>query len=225
MRGILAALTMLAAPAFAQTAAVPVVAPVRADAHRLAAVLLPTEQLLPLRLPRFEALYAEELAADPEVTALEKRHPGVTRAIAASAREDAAAGYRDAIGQLRDDAARLYGARVDPADIATLIRFFSTDVGRTLVTLSAGSAGDTPTAFEADRRRKAIETLQNLGPEGQAELLALQRSGLAGRMRALSPEVAALSARRFGDVDRLIRTRLPASRARAVQAYLARPKP
>ena len=220
-----AALAGLAAFAYAQpVVAQPVVAKLpgtQGEALRLAEALLPTEQLLALRLPRFKASYAEELATDAEVAALEKRYPGVTKAIAAAAREEAAAGYRTAIGLLRDDAAKLYASRVNAADTAALVRFFSSNVGRMLVTLSAGSAGDTPTSFEADRRRKAIEALRNLGPEGQRELMALQTSGLADRMKALAPDVAALSARRFGDVDTLIRARLPASRTRAVAAFPA----
>lgn len=218
MKIIYAALAIVAVPASAQPASAPAPA-IQSDAQRLAALVLPKDKLLAVRLPRFETRYAAELAGDASIAALEKKRPGITRAIAAAGREEAALGYGASIDALRGDAAKLYAARVSAADMAMLIRFYASPVGQMLIGLSAGSAGENHAAFEADRRRRATEALRQLSPAQQRDLLALRASGVIERTQGLLPEVAALSARRFGDADTAIRARLPASRARAVAAF------
>jgi hypothetical protein len=159
------------------------------------------------------------MATDADLQAVEAAHPGVKRAVVQAAREEAATAYARTADLLRADVAQLYRSRFTAAEIAMLARFFATPTGKALVTLSAESAGDTASAMEADRRRRVTAMLQQPSDQARADLTALMETGLLPKMQAVKPEVSALSARRFDDVDRLILAALPARIAATIKTY------
>ncbi len=162
-----------------------------------------------MRVPRFEAAYAEEMKDDAELVALEKTHPGINKAVAAAARDEAAKAYGAAIDLLQADVAKIYRDKFTATELATLIAFFSSPTGQAMVAMSAGSSGNSASEFEADRRAKAIVYLQNLSDVAKADLTKLIDSGLLPKVRAINPEVSALSTRRFDDVSKIVEAALP----------------
>ena len=149
--------TPLAAQTVVATSGAPASSPVTADnAVHLATVVLPRDATIAVRVPRFEAAYAEDLNDDARMVALEKTHPGIIKAVAAAARDEAAKAYGTAIDLLQADVAQLYRDKFTAPELATLVAFFSSPTGQAMVAMSAGSSGDTASAFEADRRAKAI---------------------------------------------------------------------
>jgi hypothetical protein len=216
---LLAGLLLALGPAQAAPAAGAPAAATVDGASALAAAVLPTETLVAARLPRFEAMFAEEIAADGELAAIEKEHPGVKQAVTQAARDEARGAYARAADLLRADVAQLYRSRFTPAEIATISRFFNTPTGKALVALSAGSSGDTASQFEADRQRRLLATLQQPDDQAKADLGALAATGLLPKMQAVRPEVSAISARRFDDVDTILSTTLPARIAATIKTF------
>jgi hypothetical protein len=204
--------TMLATPLAAQTSPAP-----HDAADSLAAIVLPRDATIAMRLPRFDTLFARRMKDDKRLSELESTHPGITSAVTVVARDEAAKSYGRAIDALQADTAALYRARFTERELHTLAGFFSSKTGQPLIKLSAGASGDTSTEFETDRRRKAIDMFGNPDAQTKADLNGLLESGLLPRMQALAPEISALSARRFDDVARTFDAALP-SRIDAVVA-------
>ena len=192
--------------------------------QRLAAIVLPREDFLAIRVPRFDAAYAEEMKEDDELIALEKTHPGISKAVTAAAHEEAEKAYGAALTLLQNDVAKLYASKFNDAELAQLITFFSSETGQAIIIMSATSSGDTATEFEASRRAKAVAMLQSLSETNKRDLAALMESGLLPKVRAINPEIAALSARRFDDVSNIIIGALPARVEATIEAYKSKPK-
>ena len=203
--------------------AVTPVSVVQSSAERLAAIVLPREQFLAIRVPRFDAAYAEEMKDDDELIALEKTHPGITKAVAAAAHEEAEKGYGAALTLLQNDVAKLYASKFNDAELGTLITFFSSETGQAMIIMSAASSGDTATEFETSRRAKAMDMLRNPNDAMKRDLTALMESGLLPKVRAINPDIAALSARRFDDVSKIILASLPARVEATIEAYKSKP--
>jgi len=216
-----ARLPLLLALGLVQAAQAPVAptAAVADGATTLAAAVLPTETLVTARLPRFDAMFAEELSADKDMAALEKKHPGLREAVTRAAREEARIAYARSADLLRADVAQLYRARFTPAEIATMSRFFDSPTGKALVALSAGANGDTASQFEADRQRRLATQLQQPSDQTKSDLAALAATGLLPKMQAVRPEVSAISAKRFEDVDTILSAALPARISATIKAY------
>ena len=196
---------------------------VQSSAERLAAIVLPREQVLAIRVPRFDAAYAEEMKDDDELIALEKTHPGISKAVTAAAHEEAEKAYGAALTLLQNDVAKLYASKFNDAELTTLIAFFSSETGQAMIIMSAASSGDTATEFETSRRAKAMDMLRNPSDAMKRDLTALMESGLFPKVRAINPDIAALSARRFDDVSKIILASLPARVEATIEAYKSKP--
>jgi Uncharacterized protein conserved in bacteria (DUF2059) len=186
-------------------------------AKELADIVLPREQLITVRMPRFEADFVADLKNDPELVSLEKTQPGITDAVMIAAREEGAEAYGKAIDFLRDDIARLYNRNFSPDELQKLIDFFSTPTGQAMIELSAGADGDTASDFETDRRAKLMAMFENPDDATKADLTMLMNSGLMPKIVKARPEISALSERRFGDVTTLLMASLD-DRIEAVKA-------
>ena len=191
--------------------------------QRLAAIVLPREDFLAIRVPRFDAAYVEEMREDDELIALEKMHPGISKAVSAAAHEEAEKAYGAALTLLQNDVAKLYASKFNDAELSKLISFFTSETGQAMIIISAGSSGDTATEFETSRRAKAMDMLRNLSDANKRDLTTLMESGLLPKVRAINPEIAALSARRFDDVSKIILAALPARVEAAIEAYKSKP--
>jgi hypothetical protein len=214
---------LLGAPvAHAQVA--PVSAVVQSNAQRLAAIVLPRDQFLAIRVPRFDAAYAVEVVDDARLIALEKTHTGITKAVKAAAHSEAEKGYGAALALLQTDVAKLYASKFTAPELAKLISFFSSETGQAMIVMSAGSSGDTASEFETSRRAKAMAMIQNPSPATKRDMTMLMQSGLLPKIRAINPEIAALSARRFDDVSNIIEAALPARVEATIKAFTAKPK-
>lgn len=215
---------LLVAPVAAAQVA-PLSAVVQNNAQRLAALVLPREQFLTIRVPRFDAAYAVEVADDARLSALEKTHPGITKAVKAAAHEEAEKGYGSALTLLQTDVAKLYASKFTAPELAKLIGFFSSETGQAMIVMSAGSSGDTASEFETNRRAKAMALIQSPSRATKRDLTMLMQSGLLPKIRAINPEIAALSARRFDDVNTIVEAALPARVEATIKAFTAKPKP
>ena len=204
--------------------AVTPVATVQSSAERLAAIVLPREQFLAIRVPRFDAAYAEEMKGDDELIALEKTYPGISKAVTVAAHEEAEKAYGAALTLLQNDVAKLYASKFSDPDLGQLITFFSSETGQAMIIMSAASSGDTATEFETSRRAKAMDMLRNPSDAMKRDLTALMESGLLPKVRAINPDIAALSARRFDDVSNIILAALPARVEATIEAYKLKPK-
>jgi hypothetical protein len=198
---------------------------VETNAQTLAKLVLPREQFLAIRVPRFDAAYAVEIADDARLNALEKTNPGIIKAVKAAAHDEAGKGYGAAVDLLRADVAKIYAAKFTAPELGTLIRFFSSETGQAMITMSAGSSGDTASEFEANRRAKAVALFQNPTEAAKRDLTALMQSGLLPKVRAINPEISALSTRRFEDVSKIVEAALPARVEATIKSYQAKPKP
>ncbi len=179
------------------------------NAAQLAKIVLPREATIAVRLPRFDATYAENQSNKKRLAALETSRPGITAAVSLAARDEAAKAYGTVIDLLQADIAVIYRENFTAAELTALIAFFSSSTGQALVTLSVGSGGETPSAFEADRRAKATATLKNLDDVAKADLTKLMQSDVLSKVRAINPEISALSTSRFFDVSLIIDVNLP----------------
>jgi hypothetical protein len=188
-------------------------------AARLAAVVMPINRAVAVRVPRAEAQFAETFAADARIAALEARRPGLRGKLAAVVRDAATDAYAQAGEQLQADAAGIYRERFSADELATLTRFFTSPTGQAMIALSIEAEGDTARAFEADRRQKLLAMLQNPSAQTKADLTMLMNSGLLPKVRATNPPIAALSARRFGDVDTLLTASLPGRIDQVIAAH------
>jgi Uncharacterized protein conserved in bacteria (DUF2059) len=214
-------LALAAAPNGAALARTPLPA-LETNAQTLATIVLPRDQFLAIRVPRFDAAYAEEMKADEEIIALEKMHPGITKAVAAAASDEALKGYGSALTLLQNDVAKLYASKFTAPELGTLIRFFSSETGQAMIIMSAGSSGDTASEFETNRREKAMALIQNPSDATKRDLTTLMESGLLPKIRAINPEIAALSARRFDDVSNIVEAALPARVEATIKAFQAK---
>ena len=192
--------------------------------QRLAAIVLPREYFLAIRVPRFDAAYAEEMKEDEELVALEKTHPGISKAVTAAAHEEAEKAYGAALTLLQNDVAKLYASKFNDAELAKLITFFTSETGQAMIIMSARSNGDTATEFETSRRAKAMDMLRNPSDATKRDLTMLMESGLLPKVRAINPDIAALSERRFDDVSKIILASLPARVEATIEAYKSKPK-
>lgn len=206
----------------AQVAPAPVAA--QTPAAQLAGIVLPREQFLAIRVPRFDAAYAEELAEDEKIIALEKTHPGITKAVAAAGSDEARKGYGAALTLLQNDVAKLYAGKFNGPELATLISFFSSETGQAMIVMSAGASGDSASDFETNRRAKAMALIQNPSDATKRDLTMLMESGLLPKIRAINPEIAALSAKRFDDVSTIVEAALPARVEATIKAFQANTK-
>jgi hypothetical protein len=195
------------------------------NAQTLANIVLPREQFLAIRVPRFDAAYAVEIADDARLNALEKTSPGIITVVKAAAHEEAQKGYGAALTLLQNDVAKLYASKFTAPELGTLIRFFSSETGQAMITMSASSSGDTASEFEANRRAKAVALFQNPTDAAKRDLTALMQSGLLPKVRAINPDIAALSMRRFDDVANIVAAALPARIEATIKSYQAKPKP
>lgn len=206
--------------AHAQIAPAPAAA--QNNAQRLATVVLPREQFLAIRVPRFDAAYAVEIFDDARLIALEKTHPGITKAVTAAAHDEAQKGYGAALTLLQNDVAKLYASKFTAPELSTLITFFSSETGQAMIVMSAGSSGDTASEFETNRRAKAVAFMQNPTDAAKRDLTMLMQSGLLPKIRAINPEIAALSTRRFDDVSTIVEAALPARVEATIAAFKAK---
>jgi hypothetical protein len=213
---------LFAPSAHAQVA--PASAAVQSNAQHLAAIVLPRDQFLAIRVPRFDAAYAQELTKDARLIALEKTQAGVTKAVKVAAHSEAEKGYGAALTLLQTDVAKLYASTFTAPELTQLIRFFSSETGQAMIVMSAGSSGDTVSEFEINRRAKAAALIQNPSPTTKSDLTVLMRSGLLPKIRAINPEIAALSARRFDDVSTIVKAALPARVEATIKAFQAKAK-
>ncbi len=213
---------LLVPMAQAQVAPAPVAA--QALAAQLAGIILPREPFLAIRVPRFDAAYAKELKDDAEILALEKMHPGITKAVAAAGSDEARKGYGAALTLLQTDVAKLYASKFSTPELATLITFFSSQTGQAMIVVSAASSGDTASEFETNRRAKATALIQNPSDATKRDLTMLMKSGLLPKIRTINPEIAALSARRFDDVSTIVKAALPARVKATIKAFQAKVK-
>lgn len=218
----LALCTVLCAPAAADTTTVAVAA--QSPAEQLATLVLPREQFLAIRVPRFDAAYAIDIVDDTRLIALEETHPGVMDAVKTAAHDEALKGYGAALTLLQTDVAKLYASKFTAPELATLITFFSSETGQAMIIMSAGSSGDTASEFETNRRAKAIAMIQNASDATKRDLTMLMDSGLLPKVRAINPEVSALSTRRFDDVSTIIEAALPARVEATIKAFQAKAK-
>lgn len=179
-------------------------------AAELARTVLPKDKAIAVRVPRFDKAFAERLAADQRILALEPRHPGLTKAVAAAAHDEAVTAYDAAVGRLQVEAAQLYRTRFTPAELTQIAAFFASPTGRAMIDLSMASAGDTAAEFEADRRQRLLAMLKDPDEQTKADLTRLIQSGLLPKIQAINPEVSALSTRRFDDAAKLVDAALPA---------------
>ncbi len=197
---------------------------VETNAQTLANLVLPREQFLAIRVPRFDAAYAVEIADDARLLALEEAHPGIIKAVKAAAHDEAQKGYGAALTLLQVDVAKLYASKFSAPELATLIRFFSSETGQAMIIMSAASSGDTATEFETNRRAKAMAMIQNPSDATKRDLTALMQSGLLPKVRAINPEISALSERRFDDVSNIVEAALPARVEATIKAFQAKAK-
>ena len=188
-------------------------------AAELARAVLPKDKAIAVRIPRFDKAFAERLAADKRILALEPRHPGLAKAVAATAHDEAVKAYDAAVGRLQAEAAQLYRTRFAPAELAQIATFFASPTGRAMVDLSMASAGDTAAEFEADRRQRLMALLKDPDEQTKADLTRLIQSGLLPKIQAINPEISALSTRRFDDAADLVDAALPARIDATIAAY------
>jgi hypothetical protein len=208
--------------ALAPLAAATAQAPDRAA--ELARAVLPRDKAIAVRVPRFDAAFAIRLATDARITALEPRHPGLTKAVAAAAHDEAVKAYGAAVDRLQAEAAQLYRTRFSPAELAVVATFFASPTGRTMIDLSMESSGDTAGEFEADRRQRLMALLKDPDEQTKADLTRLIQSGLLPKIQALAPEVSALSTRRFDDAATLVDAALPARIDATIASVTSRTK-
>ena len=161
---------------------------------------------------------------DDELIALEKTDPGISKAVAAAAHEEAEKAFGAALPLLQNDVAKLYAGKFNDAELSQLITFFSSETGQAIIIMSATSSGDTVTEFEASRRAKAAAMLQSLSETNKRDLTVLMESGLLPKVRAINPDIAALSAQRFDDVSKIIVAALPARVEATIETYKSKPK-
>lgn len=220
--GLMLAVAM--APGGAVLARTPLPA-LETNAQTLATIVLPREPFLAIRVPRFDAAYAEELESDEAIIKLEKTHPGITKAVAAAGSDEARKCYDAALTLLQNDVAKLYASNFTVAELGTMITFFAGETGQAMIAMSAGSSGDTASEMETSRRAKAMAFLQNPSETTKRDLTALMESGLLPKIRAINPQIAALSAQRFDDVSTMVEAALPARVEAAIKAFTEKPKP
>ncbi len=221
---IVSVLLLLAvAPDNAAVARTPLPA-LETNAQTLANIVLPHDQFLAIRVPRFDAAYAEELEEDARLIALQKTNPGITNAIKAAAHHEAEKSYGAALTLLQNDVARLYASKFTALELGTLITFFRSETGQAMIIMSAGASGDTASEFEASRRAKAIAMIQNPSDTTKRDLTTLMQSGLLPKVRAINPEISALSERRFDDVRNIVEAALPARVEATIKAFTEKPK-
>jgi hypothetical protein len=218
-----ALVALAAAPNGAAIARTPLPA-LETNAQTLANLVLPREQFLTIRVPRFDAAYAVEIEGDARLVALEKTYPGITKAVQAAAHDEAEKGYGAALTLLQNDVAKLYASKFTAPELGTLIRFFSSETGQAMIIMSAASSGDTASEFETNRRAKAMASIQNPTEAAKRDLTMLMQSGLLPKVRAINPEISALSTRRFDDVSTIVEAALPARVEATIKAFQAKAK-
>jgi Uncharacterized protein conserved in bacteria (DUF2059) len=218
-----ALLALAAAPDGTAVARTPLPA-LETNAQTLANIVLPREQFLAIRVPRFDAAYAEELKEDQRLQALEKTNPGIIEAVKAAAHDEAEKGYGQALTLLQVDVAKLYASKFTAEELGKLITFFSSETGQAMIIMSAASSGDTATEFETNRRAKALAFIQNPSDSAKRDLTMLMQSGLLPKVRAINPEISALSTRRFDDVSNIVEAALPARVEETIKAFQAKAK-
>lgn len=221
MRAVVAAVVLLAfAPSAYAAVAQSAVSTAHDKAENLAEMVLPRDKIIASRAPELQDAVAEQLGHDQRIAALEKTHPGITTAVIQAARDEVAKSYGTTVDLLRHDVAEIYRAQFTSLEIGKLIGFYATPTGQAMIAMSAETSGDTASATDTERKQKAAAMLQNPSPQIKADLIKLMQTGLLPKIHALNPQIAALSARRFDDIDKIAETALPQREDAAIAAFL-----
>ena len=212
----LAALAALGLPAAASAQTPPAASsPAHVDeARRLVAITHPFEQLLRANLSGWETAIRQTMALDPSFRKLEAEYPGIGDAGVDAARPLARDYCAQFVRRAMEKKAEMFAAGLSPAELAEVIRFYQTPLGRKVVRQMFENVNVTAMAEDLARQaaRTGDDTL-SAAAVTQAERAAAQKT--VGQISA--DEQLALM--RFGQTP--VAKKFAAVRAQSEQAILA----
>ena len=151
--------------------------------------------------------FMEELSAGrADMKALEREHPGITRAIADAMIPIAVRSMRERLPELWRRQTLTYGARFDDAELETLTAFYGSPTGQKIIdqtqkamghkAMLAEAAASPDLKFGVDALQKdkaeAARTMAKALDVGDLMVVAmLQKTGLVDRIKAMGPRIQA----------------------------------
>jgi hypothetical protein len=213
MRAALAALLcLLPVPVFAQAAPAPVAvipAETLALARQLAAVTN-SEAMTGAQVTRMirEAL-PPLFASDPDMQALEKEYPGITKRLLEAAEPMLLEEAMRTLPKLWDRLAALYAARLTPAELREVTAFYSGGIKDRMMAAAANGAIDTTGLIKeamaspegtiskdsvmSTVTRGAKDVLANMAPADRAALVRFGSTPAGRHYNALAPEAVTIA--------------------------------
>jgi hypothetical protein len=175
----------LAAPSSVQAAVPAAVQRVNADAARLAALLIPEDQLLASVDVAFTSIFDAKLAQDPAAKALFARDPGMRDVIWKAARPEVLRMIHNAIPAYRADLAEVLTRELAPDDLRGLADFLASPTGNKfynwILQAIAEQAGT-----EMDRNAAVQGVLARMTPAEIREINRFAATHAAGQMNRLA---------------------------------------
>ena len=195
MRAFFAALALAAAPLIAGEAmAAPVAAAPAKPLDRLVDLLTPEDALLNLAGRAFDAGIRNEIAADPELMAVQRRHPGLAPYVAAELRPAFLKLVRKEIPSLRRDVRAVVADGLTAPEIAEALTFFSSPTGIKLREQAYATMAEKPDQSpEAMQAAVLSAVMKNMRVADYPALLAFGASSVAAKMNTLNPRIVVAS--------------------------------
>lgn len=177
--GILATLAALQLPFAAAAPAMQAARPLAAEleqARRLAELTNPSELMLELNLAGWEISVRESMASNPNTSELEARYPGLSDAVVEATRPLARHHSAKFVRETNERRSALYAERLNAAEIAEVIAFYETEIGRKLIRDVLGNTDFTGLGRDLVRQRRETGKA-SISAEAvkRAEAAALQR--------------------------------------------------
>ena len=239
-----AAIAMTLAPvAPAATTATPAAALGDAEHIKLANELtgvLNSEALLRAQVSKMlDDTLPKTFAASPDFAALEREHPGVTKAMTDAMRPIILSGTLTRLPTLTARLAPLYAQSFTTAELHVLLDFYTSPTGMRVIKAMGEGAdfsrllGDmvannsstvTTEGVRAGIQSGAAEVIRTATPEDIKAMMALAATDTGKKMRELAPKIQAASVAWGSEPDPELDAQLESAVKDAVTKYLGKPK-
>ncbi|MES2986692.1 MAG: hypothetical protein V4808_02180 [Pseudomonadota bacterium] len=195
MRTLLAAVALSAAPLVASHAmAAPVSAAPSKPLDRLVALLTPEDALLKIGEKAFDNGIRREIAADPELKAIQAKHRGLTQFVAVQLRPAFVKMMKKELPSLRREIRTVAADGLTASEVAESLSFFSSPTGAKLRTQVYATMAEKPD-MSPDQIQSAVmsKVMASMKVGDYPPLIAFGASSAASKMKTINPQIAAAS--------------------------------
>lgn len=239
---LIAALLLAAAAPISVAAQAPASVAVDAEHEKIAGELtrvLNSEALMRAQIGKMlDDTLPKTFAASPDFAAMEREHPGITKAVIDAMRPIILNGTLSRSPALTARLTPIYARSFTTAELHTLLDFYTSPAGqrvikamgegadfsRLLSDMIANDGTATTEGLRAGVQSGAAEVIRTATPDDIKTMEALFATSLGAKMRAVSPKVQAESVAWGNEPDPELDAQVESAVKDAITRYLGKPK-